>query len=66
MEFTFEMFTEDFPVCISEVLVSEAFDSLPALLGASNKDVESLPLKRGHIALLRDQIISLQVSHLQG
>ena len=59
-------FSEDFPSGIVEALEEDGFDNLPALLSADRHDTDGLKLKKGHVAVVREAIKTLQFQHGEG
>lgn len=66
MDFSIENFCATFPDTVKTVLVDEGFDTLSSLLSASELDINSLDIKRGHKALLRETLKQLQFKHGKG
>ena len=65
MDFSFSEFCDKFPSGIVEVL-EDGFDNLPALLSADRHDLDGLKLKKGHVAVVREAIKTLQLQHREG
>ena len=66
MDFSFSEFCKEFSGGIVEALEEDGFDNLPALLSADRHDTEGLKLKKGHVAVVREAIKTLQLQHGEG
>ena len=66
MDFSFSEFCKEFPSGIVETLEEDGFDNLPALLSADRHDTDGLKLKKGHVAVIREAIKTLQLQHGEG
>ena len=51
---------------IVEALEEVGFDSLHALLSADRHDTDGLKMKKGHVAVVREAIKTLQLQHGEG
>jgi hypothetical protein len=66
MAFDFGEFSTELSSAGKDILREEGFSNLPALLAASKEDIESLGLKRGELALVREKTKVLQASYKTG
>jgi len=61
-DFDFSSWKKQFPSAVVDELEDNGFDSYPALVNATEEDIASLNLKRGHHVAVRSAITSLRAA----